>query len=93
MKKSKTRIFVNKSISSNLIIYIKDKQHHFLRNVMRIKINDEINVEIQNKLDSIFNNYLLIVKEIHDYKIEDIESRLEKAVSETDILILNQIYL
>ena len=44
MKKSKTRIFVNKSISSNLIIYIKDKQHHFLRNVMRIKINDEINV-------------------------------------------------
>jgi hypothetical protein len=54
-------------------------------------INDEINVEIQNKLDSIFNNYLLIVKEIHDYKIEDIESRLEKAVSETDILILNQI--
>jgi len=44
MKKSKTRIFVNKSISSNLIIYIKDKQHHFLKNVLRIKVNDEINV-------------------------------------------------
>ena len=44
MKKSKTRIFVNKSISSNLIIYIKDKQHHFLKNVLRIKVNDEINI-------------------------------------------------
>ena len=44
MKKSKTRIFVNKTISSNLLIYIKDKQHHFLKNVLRIKVNDEINV-------------------------------------------------
>ena len=44
MQKPKTRIFINKSISSNLIIYVKDKQHHFLRNVMRIKINDNINV-------------------------------------------------
>ena len=44
MKKSKTRIFVNKSISSNLIIYIKDKQHHFLKNVLRIKVSDEINI-------------------------------------------------
>ena len=44
MKMSKTRIFVNKSISSNLLIYIKDKQHHFLKNVLRIKVNDEINV-------------------------------------------------
>ena len=44
MKMSKTRIFVNKTISSNLLIYIKDKQHHFLKNVLRIKINDEINV-------------------------------------------------
>ena len=44
MKKPKTRIFINNSISSNLIIYVKDKQHHFLRNVMRIKINDNINV-------------------------------------------------
>ena len=35
MKKSKTRIFVSKTISSNLIIYIKDKQHHLLKNVLR----------------------------------------------------------
>mgnify|MGYP001227212225 CR=1 FL=1 len=44
MQKTKTRIFVNKSISSNLIIYVKNKQHHFLKNVMRIKVNDKINV-------------------------------------------------
>ena len=44
MQKPKTRIFVSKSISSNLIIYVKEKQHHFLKNVMRIKVNDEINV-------------------------------------------------
>jgi len=44
MKKSKTRIFVNRTISSNLIVYIKDKQHHFLKNVLRVKINDLINI-------------------------------------------------
>jgi len=44
MQKPKTRIFVNKSISSNLIIYVKDKQHHYLKNVMRIKVNDKINI-------------------------------------------------
>ena len=44
MKKSKTRIFVNKTISSNLIIYIQDKQHHFLKNVLRVQINDIISI-------------------------------------------------
>ena len=44
MQKPKTRIFVRKSISSNLIIYLKNKQHHFVKNVMRIKVNDTINV-------------------------------------------------
>ena len=44
MKKSKTRIFVKKTISSNLIIYIKDKQHHFLKNVLRVQINDIISI-------------------------------------------------
>ena len=44
MKKSKTRIFVNQTISANLIIYIKNKQHHFLKNVLRVKINDRINI-------------------------------------------------
>ncbi len=42
MKKSKTRLFIEKQISPNLMIYIKDKQHHFLKNVLRIKLNDTI---------------------------------------------------
>ena len=44
MKKSKTRLFIEKQISQNLMIYIKEKQHHFLKNVMRVKLNDVINV-------------------------------------------------
>ena len=44
MKKSKTRIYIKKEISSNLLIYIKDKQHHFLKNVLRVQINDTIRI-------------------------------------------------
>ena len=31
MRKFKTRIYIKKQISSNLLIYIKNKQHHFLK--------------------------------------------------------------
>ena len=44
MKKSKTRLFIEKKISQNLMIYIKEKQHHILKNVLRVKLNDVINV-------------------------------------------------
>ena len=44
MQKSKTRIYIKKQISSNLLIYLKDKQHHFLKNVLRVKINDTIRI-------------------------------------------------
>ncbi|MDC0060283.1 16S rRNA (uracil(1498)-N(3))-methyltransferase [Pelagibacteraceae bacterium] len=44
MKKSKTRLFIEKQISQNLMIFIKEKQHHFLKNVLRVKLNDVINV-------------------------------------------------
>jgi len=44
MKKSKTRIYIKKVISSNLLIYIKDKQHHFLKNVMRVQVSDTIRI-------------------------------------------------
>ena len=44
MKKSKTRIYVNKKILANLLINITDKQHHLLKNVLRAKINDHINI-------------------------------------------------
>ena len=44
MKKSKTRIFINKSISKNLVLEIENKQHHYLKHVLRAKINDNINI-------------------------------------------------
>ena len=44
MKKSKTRIFVSQTITVNLILYIKNKQYHFLKNVLRVRINDTINI-------------------------------------------------
>ena len=42
MKKSKTRLYIEKKISLNLMIYIKEKQQHFLKNVLRIKLSDKI---------------------------------------------------
>ena len=76
MKKSKTRIFVSKSISSNLMVYIKDKQHHFLKNVLRVKINDQINIfdgfsgEWETKIISINrdNTVLRVTKKINTIK-------------------------
>ena len=76
MKKSKTRIFVSKSISSNLMVYIKDKQHHFLKNVLRVKINDQINIfdgfsgEWETKIMSINrdNTILRVTKNIRKIK-------------------------
>ena len=44
MQKSKTRLFIEKQISANLMIYIKGKQHHLLKNVLRIKLNDTITI-------------------------------------------------
>ena len=41
---SKTRLYVDKKLSSNIMIYIKDKQLHFLKNVLRVKIQDTISV-------------------------------------------------
>ena len=44
MKKSKTRLFIQKQISPNLMIYIKGKQRHFLKNVLRVRLNDIISI-------------------------------------------------
>ncbi len=44
MQKSKTRLFIEKQISQNLMIYIKEKQLHFLKNVLRVKLVDIISI-------------------------------------------------
>ena len=41
-KKSKTRLFVDKKLSLNIMIYIKDKQFHYIKNVIRCKVDDEV---------------------------------------------------
>ena len=67
MKKSKTRIYIKKEISSNLLIYIKDKQHYFLKNVMRVQINDTIRIfdgitgEWLSKVSSVNRNNIVSV--------------------------------
>ena len=76
MKKSKTRLFINKLISKNLLIYIKNKQHHFLKNVLKVRNNDWINIfdgvsgEWESKVTSINrdNTVLQVVKKIHSIK-------------------------
>ena len=84
MKMSKTRIFVNKTISSNLLIYIKDKQHHFLKNVLRIKINDEINV-----FDSKTGEWKSIVIAINrDNTVLRIGSIIDKLKLSSDIWLI-----
>ena len=73
---SKTRIFVSKTISSNLMVYIKDNQHHFLKNVLRVKINYQINIfdgfsgEWETKIMSINrdNTILRVTKNIRKIK-------------------------
>ena len=84
MKKSKTRIFINKTISSNLLIYIKNKQHHFLKNVLRIKVNDAINV-----FDSITGEWKSIVIAINrDNTVLRIRSIIDKIKPSSDIWLI-----
>ena len=78
MKKSKTRLFIKKQISQNLMIYIKEKQHHFLKNVLRVKLNDVITVfdgvtgEWDSQVISISKDKtaLKIGKKIRDFEMQ-----------------------
>ena len=78
MKKSKTRLFIEKQISQNLMIYINEKQHHFLKNVLRIKLYDVINVfdgvtgEWRSKVFSISKDKtaLKIEKKIREFETQ-----------------------
>jgi len=81
---SKTRIFVNKTLSSNLLIYIKNKQHHFLKNVLRVKVNDEINV-----FDSKTGEWKSIVISINrDNTILRIGNIIDKLKSSSNIWLI-----
>ena len=84
MKKSKTRIFVNKPLSSNLIIYVKGKQHHFLKNVLRVKVNDEINI-----FDGITGEWKSIVISINRNNIAlKISQNIIKIIKSPDLWLI-----
>ena len=79
MKKSKTRLYIEKKLSSNILIHIKNKQHHFLKNVLRIKIQDNILVfdgltgEWLSKVVSINrdNTVIQVIKKTRELKFEN----------------------
>ena len=84
MKKSKTRLFIEKQISQNLMIYIKEKQHHFLKNVLRIKLNDVINV-----FDGITGEWRSQVISISKDKTAlKIEKKIRELETQPDILLI-----
>ena len=84
MQKGKTRIFVNKSLSLNLIIYVKDKQRHFLKNVMRIKVNDIINI-----FDGISGEWISKVIAINRENIELlVTENIKKMQSSPDLWLI-----
>ncbi len=84
MKKSKTRLFIEKQISENLMIYIKEKQHHFLKNVLRIKLNDVINV-----FDGVTGEWRSQVISISKDKTAlKIEKKIREFETQTDIWLI-----
>lgn len=78
MKMSKTRLYIQKKLSSNLMVHIKDKQHHLLKNVLRIKIQDTVSLfdgitgEWESRVISINrdNTVLQIIKKNKDFEID-----------------------
>ncbi|MDC0045441.1 16S rRNA (uracil(1498)-N(3))-methyltransferase [Pelagibacteraceae bacterium] len=75
---SKTRLYIQKKLSFNLMVHIKDKQHHFLKNVLRIKIQDTVSLfdgitgEWESTVISINrdNTVLQILKKNKDFEID-----------------------
>ena len=84
MKKSKTRLYFNKKLSSNIMLYIKDKQHHYLKNVLRIKVQDFITV-----FDGITGEWLSEVISINrDNIVVQIKKKLSEIKPETDLWLV-----
>ncbi len=84
MKKSKTRLYFNKKISPNLMIYIKEKQHHFLKNVLRIQPLDLINV-----FDGLTGEWLSEVISINrDNIVLQIKKKISEIRQEADLWLI-----
>ena len=84
MKKSKTRLYINKKISSNLVIYIKEKQHHFLKNVLRIKVQDLINI-----IDGVTGEWLSEVISINrDNTVLQVKKKILEIKDDADLWLI-----
>ena len=84
MKKSKTRLYFDKKLSINIMIYIKEKQHHFLKNVLRIKVKDLITV-----FDGVTGEWLSEVISINrDNTVLQIKKKISEIEEETDLWLI-----
>ena len=84
MKKSKTRLYISEPITANLLLYIRNKQHHFLKNVIRAKINDEINI-----FDGITGEWNAIIIEIgRDNIVLRVNKNINNIISSPDIWLV-----
>ncbi len=84
MKKSKTRLYFDKKLSINIMIYIKEKQHHFLKNVLRIKVKDLITV-----FDGVTGEWLSEVISINrDNIVLQIKKKISEIEEETDLWLI-----
>ncbi len=84
MKMSKTRLYVENKLSSNIMIYIKDKQNHFLKNVLRIKIQDNISI-----FDGKTGEWLSKVVAINrDNTVLQITKKIKEIEQETDLWLI-----
>ena len=81
---SKTRLYVEKKLSANMLIYIKNKQHHFLKNVLRIKIQDKILI-----FDGLTGEWLSKVISINrDNVVLQVLKKTREIKSETDMWLI-----
>ncbi len=81
---SKTRLYVEKKLSSNIMIYIKKKQYHYLKNVLRIKIQDNILI-----FDGLTGEWLSKVVSINrDNILLQVIKKTRELKSETDIWLI-----
>ena len=81
---SKTRLFVSKKLSANILIYIKNKQRHFLKNVLRIKKEDNINL-----FDGLTGEWLSKVISINrDNIVLQIQNKLREIPPESDLWLI-----
>ena len=84
MKKSKTRLYFDKKLSINIMIYIKEKQHHFLKNVLRVKVKDIISI-----FDGVTGEWLSEVISVNrDNTILQIKKKISEIKEETDLWLI-----